>query len=400
MLVATVSRDKPMTTTTDVLITIARVRQLQPGEVLWDKEVRGFFARKNANGSVSFILKTRVKGRQRKITLGKLGTVTVEKARDLARDYAFSARKGIEPTARVSVPPAPSLKDAIASFIEIYGVRLKPRTKEEYQRMLTAHVLPRFKTKLIKDITRDDVRSLHEQMGQTQRNANNVLTALSRLMTWAIERKWRDDNPCKGVTRYKEKERNRYLSAEEARRLGDALRQVAQDGSENPYVIAALWLIVFTGARRNEVLTLKWDYVDTDRRILNLPDSKTGPKAILLNEFAIGVLESVQRVEGNPYVFVGHIGGQHLVNIAKPWERIRSLAKLPGLRLHDLRHSFGNRAIDAGGSTRVLGVLLGHAEEETTRRYAHVSDSRALQLVNETGKLIAESMQPKTRPAE
>ncbi len=384
----------------DVLLTLARVRQLEAGQVLWDREVRGFFARRNTNGSVSFILKTRINGRQRKISLGKLGTVTVEMARDLARDYAFSARKGIEPAARDEVIPSPSLSEAIDRFIDIYGVRLKPRTKEEYQRMLKLHVLPRLKNKSIKAITRDDIRSLHEQMGSTQRNANNVLMVLSRLMTWAIERQWRDDNPCKGVTRYKERERNRYLSPDEGLRLGDALRQLSRDGTENPYVIAAIWLIVFTGARRNEVLTLRWDYVDTGRQVLNLPDSKTGPKAILLNDFAIAVLKGVPRVKGNPYVFVGHIHGQHLVNIAKPWQRIRSLAKLPDLRLHDLRHSFGNRAIDAGGSTRVLGVLLGHAEEETTRRYAHVSDSRALQLVNETGRLIAASMHAKLREAE
>ena len=81
----------------EILLTLARVRQIQPKDTLWDKEVRGFHARRNTNGSISFILKTRVKGRQRKISLGKLGTMTVETARDLARDYAFAARKGLEP---------------------------------------------------------------------------------------------------------------------------------------------------------------------------------------------------------------------------------------------------------------------------------------------------------------
>ncbi len=377
---------------TEVLLTLARVRQIQPKETLWDKEVRGFHARRNINGSVSFILKTRVKGRQRKISLGKLGTLTVETARDLARDYAFAARKGIEPIAGAPASTAPKFKDAIAKFIEIYGVRLKPRTKEEYRRMLTLHALSHFKDKSIADISRDDVRSLHEKMGKTQRNANNVLTALSKLMTWSMERKWREDNPCKGITRYKERERNRYLSPDEAKRLGEVLRQVAQDGSESPHVIAAIWLIIFTGARRNEVLTLKWRYMDLERRALNLPDSKTGPKTILLNTYAIDVLKGVPKLKGNPFVFAGQVAGQHLINIAKPWLRIRKLAELPGLRLHDLRHSFGNRAIDAGGSTRVLGILLGHADEDTTQRYAHVSDSRALQLVDETGRLIAQSM--------
>lgn len=381
-----------MNTNTETLLTLARVRQIRPRETLWDREVRGFHARGNRDGSVSFILKTRVKGRQRKISLGKLGTLTVETARDLARDYAYAARKGLEPVARAPASTAPKFSDAISKFIEIYGVRLKPRTTEEYRRMLTRHALAHFKDKSIADITRDDVRSLHEKMGRTQRTANNVLTALSKLMTWSMERKWREDNPCKGIIRYKEKQRNRYLSSDEAQRLGKVLRQVAESGSETPHVIAALWLIIFTGARRNEVLMLKWRYVDLERRALNLPDSKTGPKTILLNRFAIDVLRNVPKVKGNPFVFVGQVDGRHLVNIAKPWKRIRTLAGLPDLRLHDLRHSFGNRAIDAGGSTRVLGVLLGHADEDTTQRYAHVSDSRALQLVDDTGRLIAESM--------
>ena len=248
--------------------------------------------------------------------------------------------------------------------------------------------------KTVKDVTQADVRAMHEAMGKTPRNANNVLTALSKMITWSIERGWRDEdsNPCRGVVRYREMRRNRYLSPEEAKRLGDTLRRVIRDGSDNTYVVAAIWLIIFTGARRNEVLTLKWDYVDQGRRMLVLPDSKTGPKSILLNHHALAVLAGLTKVNGNPYVFVGHVTGKSLINIAKPWERIRKLAKLPGLRLHDLRHSFGNRAIDAGGTTRVLGILLGHSDEDTTAIYAHVSDSRAVQLVDATGDLIAQSM--------
>lgn len=379
----------------DAPITLNRVGRLTAGEIIWDKDVPGFHARRNANGSVSFLLKTRVKGRQRYLTLGKQGTLTVEKARDLARDYAFAARKGIEPKPEQPDVPSPLLKDAVKEFIEIYGLRLKPRTKEEYERMLTLHVAPRFKRKTVNALTQADVRTMHEKMGATPRNANNVLTALSKLMTWSMERGWRDkdSNPCKGIARYKEIDRNRYLSPDEAKRLGDALRHLERDKSESVYVIAAIWLIIFSGARRNEVLSLKWTYVDEQRMLLNLPDSKTGPKSILLNRYALAALARLPKVKGNPFVFVGHITGRSLVNIAKPWNRIRTLAQLPGLRLHDLRHSFGNKAIDAGGTTRVLGKLLGHSDEETTAIYAHVSDSRAVELVNATGDLIALSMQ-------
>jgi integrase len=347
-------------------------------------------------------MKTRVKGHQRVITIGKLGVWTIEKARKQAGEIARLASAGIEPAPHKlrGSEKAVSLKNAVEIFIDAYGHRLKPRTKGEYERLLTKFVVPRLGSRPIEGVTSSDIIAIHERMGDHKRNANHVLSAISRLMTWCEARGWRPkgSNPCRGVQRYKENKRNRYLSPDEAQRLGEVLRKVETNGSENPFVVAAIWLIIFTGARRSEILTLKWDYVETSRAALMLPDSKSGPKTILLNRQAMEILGRLERVGDNPYVFVGHINGTHLVNIARPWARIREAAGLPDLRLHDLRHSFGNRAIDAGGSTRVLGVLLGHSREETTTRYAHVSDHRAWQLVQKTGELIAETMKPKAPP--
>lgn len=385
-------------------ITKLRLDKLSAREIIWDAEVRGFNARKNTDGTVSFRLKTRVKTQQRHITIGKFGVWTVEAAREEAATLCRAAAAGEEPRPdklRGAEKPQ-TLAQAAETFLAQYGNRLKPRTKDEYERKLKFKVLPFLGKRTVESIVAGDVHTLHERLGHQKRTANFAIAVLSKLLTWTETRGWRpkNSNPCRGVQRFKEQRRNRYLSSTEAQRLGEVLVNAAAEGSESPYVLAAIRMLIFTGARRNEILQLRWENINWERRCLDLPDSKTGAKCILLNRHALQVLRQLAPVSGNPYVFVGNIKGACLVNIAKPWERIRTAAQLPSLRLHDLRHSFGNRAIDAGGSTRVLGVLLGHSQEETTARYAHVATESALRLVDATGELIAQSMQaPEKRPA-
>ena len=138
--------------------------------------------------------------------------------------------------------------------------------------------------------------------------------------------------------------------------------------------MAAIRLLLFTGARLNEIQTLKWDYVDFDKAMLRLPDSKTGAKSILLNGPALQVLQSLPRFKDNPYVFVGRKAGRPMVGLQKIWERIRAKAGLEDVRQHDLRHSYASTAVGAGYSLSITGKLLGHTQAATTQRYAHLAD--------------------------
>jgi integrase len=176
--------------------------------------------------------------------------------------------------------------------------------------------------------------------------------------------------------------------------LGEALRKAEQDKSCSPWVIAAIRLLTFTGARRNEILTLRWEHVSEEHGCLMLPD--TGRKAIHLNAPALAVLQSVPRLEGNPHVICGEKAGQHLVNIEKPWRRCRKAAKLDDVRLHDLRHSFASVAASGGQSLVVIGKMLGHSQPATTARYAHLADDPVKAASDAVGRHIAAAMEGNT----
>src|SRR5262249_22874397 len=157
-------------------------------------------------------------------------------------------------------------------------------------------------------------------------------------------------NPCRHVEKYREGRRERFLSQTELGRLGDALRQAENENSCSPWVIAAIRLLTFTGARRNEILTLRWEHVSEEHECLMLPDSKSGRKVIHLNAPSLTLLQTIPPLEGNAYVICGGKAGRHLANIEKPWRRIRKAARLDDVRLHDLRHSFESVAASGGQS--------------------------------------------------
>ena len=156
----------------------------------------------------------------------------------------------------------------------------------------------------------------------------------------------------------------------------DALsKQLLLEQVDRPFHVAAYRLLVLTGARLDEVLSLKWSYVDLEKKMLFLPDSKTGKKEIILTNAALEVLKKVSRIEGNPYVIIGHKDGQHLVNLRKHWTELREKVGLNDVRLHDLRHSFASTAIAAGVPLATIGKLLGHKNSKTTERYAHLGEN-------------------------
>jgi integrase len=187
-------------------------------------------------------------------------------------------------------------------------------------------------------------------------------------------------------------QRERFLTPEEFARLGQVLDKAARTGAHNPFVLAAIRLLILTGARLSEILTLKWAHVDELRRALLLPESKTGAKTIPLNQYALDVLTALPRLQNNPYVLPGHATGRHLRNLQAPWRAIRKQAGLDDVRLHDLRHSFASVGVAVGGSLPVIGRVLGHSQPQTTARYAHVADRLATDLVEAAGARIAQAM--------
>jgi integrase len=175
-------------------------------------------------------------------------------------------------------------------------------------------------------------------------------------------------NPCRGLERYAEEKRKRPLTGAELALLWRHLDQIGD--RESPWVIAALRLLMLTGCRKGEILTLKWADVDRQAGLLRLRDSKTGPREIVLSSMALEVLDRIPKQLKNPYVIVGERDGSHLVNLAKPWNRIRRQLGFPDVRIHDLRHTVATM-LARSSPLVVVRDVLGHQQFETTSGYSH-----------------------------
>lgn len=382
-------------------ISISVINSLQTGDIVHDTKLAGFGARRQKN-AISYFVKLRVHGRQRWITLGQHGRPTPDGTvwtPDTARrqaikvmgNPAISEKRNPSPKAE-----ARTLFPAVADkFLALHGAKLKPRTLEEQQRIVRLFLKPAFGKLEVAAITRTEVETAHAGWKTTPRSANHALAVLSTMMNWAEEHGYRpqDSNPCRKIAHYPQNNRERFLQPEELTRLGTALDQAASQELASPFAIAALRLLILTGARLSEILTLQWSFVDFERGCLFLPDSKTGKKTIVLNDGAVDVLRRMPRLENNPFVIVGHIHGTRMVNLQKPWRRIRAIAGLDDVRIHDLRHTFASVAVASGGSLPIIGRQLGHSQPQTTQRYAHLADDPVRHLTQITGNAIMNAME-------
>ena len=224
-------------------------------------------------------------------------------------------------------------------------------------------------------VERKHVTEMHYKLCDVPAMANRVVATLSRMFNqaeaWGLAPE--GSNPCRFLVKYKERRRERFLTEEEFRRLGRLLSEAAAEGGVSAQAAAAIRLLMLTGCRRNEILTLRWEDVDLDEGELHLRDAKTGPRAVPLSPAAATLVAGLPRDPGNPWVFPGKKPGACLTSVDALWHRVRARAGLDDVRLHDLRHSFASRALALGESLPMIGKLLGHSQVETTARYAHLA---------------------------
>lgn len=392
-------------------ITKTVVDQLLPGQTVFDTEIRGFCIRRQVRGK-SYALKCFIDGRQEFVTIGKHGSPwTPEKARKKALKLLLDYKNGIDPVAqRKGLRDRPTISLLCTRYMKEHAIPFKKlRSATSDQQLIKNHVEPLLGSLFVEDVSREHVKSFHYSVanGKTAPNdpalrrkqqrggkvvtggkgvANRCLTLLSKIFNLAEDWNLRpsNSNPVRRVPHYPERRRERFLSDAEFNQLGEALVH-AKNGIEDTFAIAAIELILFTGARRGEILTLKWDWVDLVQGLILLPDSKTGQKTIYLSGPAIELLQKLKLIGGdNAHVIVGAKPGCPLVNLQKPWSRIRDRAGIPDVRIHDLRHAFASVAAAEGLSLPTIGAVLSHASEATTRRYTHFQKdhvSRANQVV-------------------
>ncbi|HEX2988908.1 MAG TPA: site-specific integrase [Chloroflexota bacterium] len=393
-------------------------RQIEAAKVaaheytLWDDNPPAFGVRIRPGGSRTFILKYRVDGRQRKLTLGSYGALTVEQARKLAKTALASAAAGTDPAqAKLEARRAPTMKDLCDRFESEYiAVRLKPKTARSYRRLMETRIAKHFGPMKIGAVTRADVAKWHQSLKATPVEANRALLLLHRLFVMAgVWGLYEGANPANAVEKYGEKARKRYLQGNELYRISNAISELeaAPKRPLSPFVGLAFRLLIATGCRRDEVLTLKWEDVDLDAMVLRLKDSKTGEKTVVLSSFAVDLLKHADTQDGSPWVCTRKRRNSkrewsHIVNPASAWQDVkeRASAHVEGepdvdvmdVTLHDLRHAYASVGVSMGLSLPIVGALLGHADQASTQRYSHLQVDPLRLAAERIGGEIAAAM--------
>jgi integrase len=396
---------------------------------VWDGgkgSLSGFGVRvQKKTGAMSYVVKYRAgAGRTaptRRLTLAKVGTLTPDEARAQARKMLGAVANGADPAAqRAAEKRASTLAEVAEQFLTKHvAAKRAENTEASYRDLLERLVLPELGKRKAEKITSAEIHRLHSKLGDHPYQANRALRIMSSLFTYAGKAHLvpAGFNPCRGIEKFHEEGRERYLSGEELARLGEALREgetvglpYAVDDTKptakharkeesrrtvlGPHAAAAIRLLILTGARLREILYLKWDQIDFQRGLLLLPKSKTGKKTIILNAPALSVLSGLPRV--GTYVIAGMSAGHEderpRSDLKKPWRAVSRRAGLEYVRIHDLRHTHASIGAGAGLGLPIIGNLLGHTQAATTARYAHLDNDPLRKASNHIANEIAAAM--------
>ena len=380
---------------------------LEQGEVrLWDTDIKGFFLRVYPSGRRVYALKYRLGPSQRIFTLGVHGSpLTPETARAAAE---VALRK-----VAVGEDPAVEKKEArtaltVAALIDRYieeGPATKPAkrasTWENDASNLNRHIRPLLGRKVANTVTKADAakairditvgKTATDEKSERKRGraivtggagvARRTRITTAAMFAWGVEHGLVKANPFARIKLERAPVRERFLSREEARRMIEALSDLEASGAVHPSFCDAIRLLLLTGARKTEILGLKWCEIDFERKLLILPPERTkaggmnGERRIILSPPALEILARRQEEAEKSDVFVlPAIKGQgHIIGVRRAFKRVCDHAGLSGLRIHDLRHSFASFAIADGASLFLVSKLLGHASARTSERYAHLS---------------------------
>ncbi|MFG1465945.1 tyrosine-type recombinase/integrase [Xanthobacter sp. DSM 24535] len=359
-------------------LTKALLKGLTPSgktEFWWDEDLPGFGVRVAPAGKAAFVVQFRQRKATKRITLGAVDVVNLDRARERAKEILASVALGQDPFPEETSTPT---FDAVADdFLAFTRAKRAERTAADYRKLLETKIRPTFGAKQIGDITRAEVEKWHEAMKGTPRRANYALTILVAVFSFAVKRQiiGAHDHPALGISKFGENKRDRYLTLEELARFGAALAALEAERTVSPWAAAALRLLILTGARSSEILTLEWSFVYMERGVLRLPTSKTGRKDIVLSGAALAVLRAVPKVEGCAYVIAGRRHGERMTSLQRPFGAVCTKAEIIGLRVHDLRHSAASFATSAGVGLPIVGKVLGQSQAYTQQRYSHIHDS-------------------------
>lgn len=404
-------------------IGLREVRALKPGQVVWDGAVAGFGARRQQSSVASYVLIYRtLEGRQRWHTIGRHGSPwTPQTARAEAQRLLGDVKKGADPAA---LKQARRQAKDVAELCDLYIAdaetgRLLTRRKKPKKRStleidkgrIERHIKPLLGRLKVSAVTTDDVDNFMHDVaeGKTAGNtksgkkrglarvrggktaATRAVGLLGGIFTYAVQHRMRPDNPVRGVIRFEDGKRERRLTDEEYKALGDALAQSKMESIWPPAAAAARFLAL-TGWRSSEALGLRWDEVDLPRRTAILGDTKTGRSMRPLPRVSCDVLKEMPR--SGPLVFPATRGDGPMKGFRKLWNKILKLGEMASdVTPNVLRHSFISLGADLGYSDITIGATVGHKGRTITSRYVHSADSVLLSaadsISDQTAALMA-----------
>lgn len=359
--------------------------------LVWDSEIKGFGLRVYPTGRRTYFVQYRNEfHRTRRKKIGVHGAVTAEQAREMAKSLLGDVAKGADPSQDAQMRRTKaSFVDLAQEYLEVHAkMNKRPKSYREDEQMLEKIILKRWPDQKVEEITTQDIQYLHHALRDTPYMANRVRALLSKMFNTAIQWKLRTDNPVNGVAKYQEHKRNRWLNEDELEKLWGTLETYP-----NQSVARAIWLLVLTGSRRNEVLAATWDQFDLEKGVWTKPAHTTKQNRmehLPLSSQAIDLLKTMKKTAQEHFLFPSRVPGQPIQDIKKAWKTIQKRAGLEDVRLHDLRHTHASHLVSSGLSLSIVGKLLGHTQASTTQRYAHLADAPLRQAVEFFGNKTQE----------
>jgi len=361
---------------------------------LWDSELEGFGVRIQASGRKTFVIRYRVKNAQktqRKLTIARCSDLPPEKARELARKEFAKVAEGLDPVGdrRSNHQQQPTVTELYGRYMKEHAHPFKkPRSAALDEKNWRLHILPALGEKLVPEVKRSDILALHGSLSTKPATANQVLALLSKAFNLAEDWEWRprNTNPCHKVRKYELQERELILSHAEIRRLNSALIELEGAGTIPRQMSDLVRLLMLTGCRLREIMHARQAWVDQERALLLLPDSKVGQRKISLSPTCMSIINTMPAGE---WLIPDRTPDRPMQDPYRAWDRIKAAADLPeALRLHDLRHTAGSLAHMAGMSQKQIQTLLGHAQMATTERYLHGLTGDHALVVGKLGDVI------------
>ena len=395
----------------------------------WDSEMRGFGVRVKPSGAKAYLIQYRnIEGRTRRLVLGSCGVLTPEQARGLARQKLAAVAEGADPSAdRHAIRDGMTVAEVCDWYLKEAGEgRLLGRNRRPIKATsitmdrsrIETHIKPLLRPRLVSNLTLRDVEAMQADIaaGKSVRGkkaqgrggrstggagvAARAISTFRALLGHATRLGLIEKNPASGVRQMASRQVKRRLSADEVRHLGKVMRQLLANG-EHPTGLGAIRLMLLTGFRRMEALSLQRAWLHRQERAIHFPDTKSGEQLRVVGGAAIACIESQPVQEHSPYVFPADVGDGHFIGVVRVLERVCAQAKLSGVTPHVLRHTFASIAGDLGFSELTIAGLLGHTSRGVTQRYVHLDVALAVaadQVSAEIAKLLDGESKSEARP--